>query len=156
MSIWDVYESINESRGITKRDRMLTREKRYITAKIVDSLSYFTVEIDGIQQNVTIINSDNYDQKTIISMPGEDIRHGGLVHWMDCYWIVNEKDANTELYAKGKLLQCNYLLKWIDDEGKIVEQWCNIEDGTKSKWFPHREICVINNSLNCWESLKLI
>lgn len=131
MSVWDSYEALTGARGTTKHDIVMQREKRYLTTKVPDNLSYFSVTIDGIPQNVAIINSDNLDQKTIISMPGEDVRHGGLVYWMNCYWIINEKDANTNIYAKGKLLQCNYLLKWIDKDGTIREQWCNVEDGTK-------------------------
>ena len=131
MSVWDSYEALTGSRGTTKHDIIMQREKRYLATKVPDNLSYFSVTIDDVPQNVAIINSDNLDQKTIISMPGEDVRHGGLVYWMNCYWIVYEKDANTNVYAKGKLLQCNYLLKWIDKDGVIREQWCNVEDGTK-------------------------
>lgn len=131
MSVWDSYESLAGVRGTTRRDAKLLREKRYLTTKLPDNLSYFSVQIDGVEQNVAILNSDNLDQKTIISMPGEDVRHGGLVWWMNCYWIINEKDANTNVYAKGKLLQCNYLLKWVDRDGIIREQWCMVEDGTK-------------------------
>lgn len=131
MSVWDSYNSLSEIRGVTKRERALLREQRYISKKLPDNLSYFTVTIDDVSQDVAIINSDNLDEKVIISMPNEDIRHGGLVYWMDCYWMVAEKDANKEVYAKGKLLQCNYLLKWVDSDGVIREQWCNVEDGTK-------------------------
>ena len=67
-------------------------------------------------------------------MPGEDFRLGVIVEWMDNHWLIVEKDANNEIYTKVKLLQCNYLLKWIevtDDKPKIIEQWCVIDDGTK-------------------------
>lgn len=104
MSIWDIYEKRMEIRGVTKRDTKLHREGRYLTAKLPDNLSYFDVTIDCIPQRVAIVNSDNLDEKTIFSMPGEDIRHGGTVKWMDHYWIVAEKDANNEVYARGKLL----------------------------------------------------
>lgn len=131
MSVWDSYEALAEVRGLTRRDTRLQREKRYLTTKLPDNLSYFTVTIDGVSQEVAIVNSDNLDQKYIYSMPGEDIKHGGMVYWMDCYWLVYEKDANREIYTRAKLLQCNYLLKWVDHDGIIREQWCNVEDGTK-------------------------
>lgn len=133
MSVWESYERMADVRGTDRRDISLKRERLFLERKLPWSLSYFDVTIDDIGQRVAIINSDNYDEKTIISMPGEDIRHGGLVYWMDHYWLVAEKDANTEVYAKGKLLECNYLLKWIDDQHVIHEQWCNVEDGTKLK-----------------------
>jgi len=85
----------------------------------------------AFEQEVAIINSDNLNEKYIYSLPGEDIVHGDLIYWMDNYWLVNERDANTTVYTRAKLLQCNYLLRWVTPDGEIYEQWCAIEDGTK-------------------------
>lgn len=131
MSVWDTYESRISARGGSVRNADKRREVHAINRHLPDNLSYTTVTIDGVEQIVAIINSDNLDEKRIISMPGEDIRHGGLVHWMDNYWLVTERDANTTIYTRGKLLQCNYLLKWVSDDYVIHEQWCVVEDGTK-------------------------
>lgn len=84
-----------------------------------------------IHQKVAIINSDNLDEKTIFSMPHEDIELGSLVYWMGNRWLVYERDANTTVYTRAKLIQCNHLLKWISSDGEIMEQWCVVEDGTK-------------------------
>ena len=131
MSVWDIYQSRLNSIGSTKRGAQFRRERRYLSTKAPDSLSYFTVDINGMSQNVTIVNTDNLNEKFIYSLPGEDIVPGGIVEWMDNFWLVTEKDAANELYARAKMTQCNYLLRWIDDESVIHEQWCIIEDGTK-------------------------
>ena len=147
MGMWDTYQSRSDAHGNTKREASLIREVRFINSKLPDSLSYQTVNIfpqeygyniesdesieHKIVQNVAIINSDNMNEKTIISMPSEDIVLGSLVVWMDNYWLVTERDANTTVYTKAKLIQCNHLLKWITDEDEIIEQWCIFEDGTK-------------------------
>ena len=131
MSLWDTYQSRLDSIGTTKRDSRFRRESRYLSAKLPDNLSYFTVDIDGLTQEVAIINTDNLDEKFIYSLPGEDIVPGGMVEWMGNHWLVTEKDAATELYARAKMTQCNYLLRWVDEEHSIHEQWCIIEDGTK-------------------------
>lgn len=149
MDKWQIYESRHDVHGRTKRDATLKREVRMLNTKLPDSLSYHTaiifdqehgVNVDSeemikaaIEQNVAIINSDNLDEKYIYSMPGEDIENGSLIHWMDNYWLVVERDANTTVYTRAKLLQCNYLLRWVSDENKICEQWCVVEDGTKLK-----------------------
>lgn len=161
MSVWDVYEDRMNARGATKRDTQLKREVRTINNRLPDSLSYQQVTIHemeygynltseemmsrAITQNVAVINSDNLNEKTIISLPGEDIVHGSLVRWMDNYWLVTERDANTTVYTRAKMTQCNHLLRWVSDEDKICEQWCIIEDGTKLK---HRTMC---NSLVYWK-----
>ena len=147
MNPWDIYETRINTHGGSKRNASYIREVRAINRKLPDNLSYqsaiiypmeYGYNIDteeiaehSIEQNVAIINSDNLNEKTIISMPKEDIGIGDLVYWMDTYWLVTERDFNTTLYTKAKLLQCNHLLKWITDDHKIIEQWCVVEDGTK-------------------------
>lgn len=131
MGVWDTYESRVSARGGTKRGAALRRETRMVGTKVKDNLSYQTVTIDDVAQEVAVINSDNLNEKTIIALPGEDIGHGSLVYWMDNYWLITERDANTTVYTRAKMIQCNYLLKWVSDDNTIHEQWCIIEDGTK-------------------------
>lgn len=150
MNVWDVYEDRINNSGATKREAFLKREQRTLNIKTKDSLSYQTVTVytqdnsynisseeaqkKSFMQDVTIINSDNLDEKTLITLPGEDMDCGNIIYWDGNYWIVEERDANTTIYTKTKLRQCNHLLKWVDPESKqIIEQWCYIEDGTKLK-----------------------
>lgn len=133
MGVWDIYTKRVNVRGGTERNANKRREIIAIQNHLPDNLSYTDVTIDDISQTVAIINSDNLNEKRIISMPGEDIRHGGLVYWMDNHWLITERDANTTIYTRGTMLQCNYLLKWVSDDDVIHEQWCVVEDGTKSR-----------------------
>lgn len=139
MSAWDTYEERIGRRGSTKRQAALNREISYIDRKLPENLSYNeTVPIDGVEQNVAIINSDNLNEKMIYSLPGEDLVHGGLVEWMDNRWLITERDANTTLYTRARMVQCNHLLKWVDADDVIREQWCIVEDGTKLRRKPVR------------------
>lgn len=143
MSVWDLYQQRTNVRGDTKRMTQYNREVRTLRNKLPDNLSYQTVDIydithgynicdrEPLQQELAIINSDNLNEKMIYSMPEQDIVHGGLVHWMDNYWLITERDANTNIYARAKMIQCNHLLRWVSDEDEIIEQWCIVEDGTK-------------------------
>lgn len=131
MSVWDTYASRIEAHGGSKRNAAMVRESRLLNTRLKDSLSYHEAIVDGMTRNVAIINSDNLNEKTMCSLPGEDFICGGLVEWEDNHWLITEKDANNEVYTKVKLLQCNHLLKWVDDDDIIREQWCVIEDGTK-------------------------
>lgn len=131
MSIWDTYENRAAISGRTKRDAFLNRERRLLNTKQQDNLSYHRVIVDGIEKCVTITNTQNHNEKTIISKNHNDFRCGSYIEWMNNYWLITEYDANTEVYTKATMVQCNYLLKWIDNNGNIHEQWCIIEDGTK-------------------------
>ena len=146
MSVWDTYRNRMEPHGTTIREVAKIQESRMLLNKMQENLSYFTITVydqahgynimdepnkcGAYQQNVAIINSDNLNEKYIYSLPGEDIEHGCLIWWMDNYWLVTERDANSNVYVRGKMIQCNYLLKWVSDN-KIYEQWCIVEDGTK-------------------------
>lgn len=131
MNVWDTYSSRMTARGGSRRNSQLLREQRTLLTKLPHSLSYHHVLLDSIERDVAIIDTDNLDTKFIYALPGEDIRHGGLVEWADNHWLVTERDANTEVYTRAKMLQCNYLLRWVDDDGEIHEHWTIIEDGTK-------------------------
>lgn len=131
MSVWDSYENRMAISGHTKRESVLRRELHMLSAKLSDSLSFHSVEIDNATQEVAITNSDNLNEKTIYSLPSDVVKGGGLVSWMNNHWLITECDANTEIYTKAKMRQCNHLLKWVDADGKTHEQWCIIEDGTK-------------------------
>lgn len=131
MNPWDTYNARSSLRGVTARDREKNALMNRLTHQIPSTLSYHNVDIDGQERNIVIINSDNLNQKTLCSLPGEDIRHGAMVEWMNYRWLVTERDANTEIYTKCIMLQCNYLLKWVNSRGEIVERWCVVEDGTK-------------------------
>lgn len=146
MSIWDDYAARCAVRGTTKRGAALRRLDRYLGNKLPDNLSYQSVLIGETSVNVAIIRSDNLNEKYIYSMPGETLDCGVLVFWEDYYWLITEVDAANEVYQRGIMLQCNYLLKWIDDSDVIHEQWCIVEDGTKLK----RVTCT-RNSLAYWK-----
>ena len=128
MSVWDTYLDRAEIRGSTKREAVLNRTKRNLINHIEDNLSYHNATVNKVSRKVAIIDSDNLNIKTIISMPCETFECGSIVCWADNHWIITEVDANTEVRTKGKMTQCNYLLNWIDTDGVIHKQWCIIED----------------------------
>lgn len=131
MSVWDTYQNRIEFSGATKRERARQREIAHLNRKLRDNLSYKEVKINGENRSVIITNTDDYSIKAIMSMPDEKLSHGGIVDWEDNKWLITSVNADNELYESGKITQCNYLLKWLNDKGEIVERWCVVEDGTK-------------------------
>jgi len=131
MSLWDTYQSRLDAHGGDRRGALLRRVSRSLRTKMPASLSFHSVLLNGEPRSLSIINSDNLDQKTLCTLPGEDLPHGGMVEWMGNHWLITERDANNEVYTKGIMRQCNYLLRWIAEDGNIIERWCIVEDGTK-------------------------
>lgn len=64
-------------------------------------------------------------------MPGERLVCGTYVKWMDNTWLITNLEATYQLYQSATMRQCNYCLKWINDEGAIVSRQVYVEDGTK-------------------------
>lgn len=131
MNPWGVYNSRMNATGATRRTSELQRATRSMGSGMKSSLAFQNMIINGEPRGVSVIDSDNLNQKTICSLPGEDIPPGGTVEWMGEHWLVTQRDANNEVYTKGVMQQCNYLLKWVSPEHHIIERWCIVEDGTK-------------------------
>ena len=131
MDTWETYALRVGDLGGTARRASLLQEQDMLTHMIKSSLSYHKTLIDGEPRNVAIINSDNLEEKLIFSLPGETLHCGSLVEWMNNHWLIVELDANTEVYTRAKLLQCNHILKWVSADGVIHQQWSVVEDGTK-------------------------
>lgn len=132
MSAWDTYQARLEANGTTRRERALKHTQSYISKKITDSLSCHKVLINGIEQTVAILNQrEDMAFKKICALPGETLLHGGIVDFADSKWLITELDANDEVYTSGMMQRCNYLLKWLNKNGEIIEKWCIVEDGTK-------------------------
>lgn len=136
MGAWNSYDArMCASNGLNsdpKRDATLDHTQNRINRKIVSSLSYETVQVNGTEQRVSVADvTGDLATKKIFSVPGEDLPHGEVIEWDGAMWLITEVDAHKTLYTKGRMRRCNYYLKWIDDNGEIVSRWCVVEDGTK-------------------------
>ena len=49
----------------------------------------------------------------------------------DTYWLVYNSFNVNDVHYEGKLIQCNYPLKWQLSNGKVVERWANIVSASK-------------------------
>ena len=49
----------------------------------------------------------------------------------DTYWLVYTAFNVNDIEYTGKLIQCNYLLKWQLSDGKIIQRWTNIVSASK-------------------------
>lgn len=131
MSVWDRYSSRVQVHGKTQRGAALRQDRRWLNSYMAASPSSHRIVIDNEETEAVILDSDNLNIKTICMYPGEPLKNGSLVLWNDQSWLVTELDANNELYFRGVMQQCNYLLRWINADGKIIERWSIVEDGTK-------------------------
>ena len=127
----DRYTARINLHGTTQRERMLNRTKANLQNKVVDSLSYKTIKLNGIETQLVINEGTQPYYKEFESMPGQEINIGDYVEWANSWWLVTTCDYDDELYRNGKLQQCNYLLKWQNELGEIIERQAVVLSASK-------------------------
>jgi hypothetical protein len=50
---------------------------------------------------------------------------GYYIKYKDRYWLITGLVDNNGIYEKAVLVICNYLLSWINRDGKIIQRWVN-------------------------------
>jgi len=89
-----------------------------------NTLYAYSVLVGGVSQDLTIIKTQDFNIKKIKSRPGEYFYSGQIVQWANAFWLIEEFDSNTDLLTYGKMHECNYLLKWQNASGTVVERHC--------------------------------
>lgn len=127
----DRYSARINLHGTTYRERLLNRTKDTLNIKLPNGLSYKDVLLNG-EETQLIINSGNQTYyKEFQSLPNAVINAGDYVDFANKKWLVTSADADDELYIDGQLEECNWLLKWQNEQGDIVERWAVILSASK-------------------------
>lgn len=127
----DRYSARINLHGTTQRERIANRLKNNINIKANGSLSYKEVKLNGVDTYLIIDSGTQAYYKEYKSLPGQEINIGDYVEWANSHWIVFTCDSDDEFYRDGKLYQCNYLLKWQNEIGKIITRWAHIQSASK-------------------------
>ena len=132
MSVWDAYKDRLDQVGISKHNMLVSMTKEKLSRQMLDSPSCREVVVNGKKQFISITHHAEDGYKKIASLPGQKLRHGGLVDFANGKWLITQVDPDEEFYQKGVMRQCNHILRWISPTtGQIQEKWCVVEDGTK-------------------------
>ena len=127
----DRYTARINLHGTTQRERMVNRTKANLQNKVVDSLSYKTIKLNGVETQLIINEGTQPYYKEFESIPGQEINIGDYIEWANSWWLVTTCDYDDELYRNGKLQQCNYLLKWQNELGEIIERQAVVLSASK-------------------------
>ena len=123
----DRYTARINLHGTTDRERALNIAKIDLSNRLPRNPSYKLIKIDGIDSSLIIDSESNVHYKAIKSMPNKVFYAGQIVDFANSKYLITEADSDGELYVDGKMEECNYLLKWQDASGNIIERWCITE-----------------------------
>ena len=130
------YEDRIAAIGLTRRERNKWHTGEYLSRHLKESLAYKEVELNGVKTHLVIdYGNQTYEKRfrTLINGIDEDFAEvvvGDYVWFADSMWIVHDADSDAEMYVDGKMYQCNYLLRWQDETGKIIERWSHIQNAS--------------------------
>lgn len=127
----DRYEARINLHGTTQRERAKNRLIARLNDRTQHSLSYKDILLNGIETQLIINSGTQPYYKEFQSLPDQQINIGDYIEWANSHWIVTTCDSDDEIYRDGKLEQCNYLLKWQNELGEIVERWSIVKSASK-------------------------
>ena len=137
---WDLYAKQLQHKGVTSRDRIISREKEALIAQFEKAPSAKNTLVDGELKKMIVSSTQVLNEKTFVLMPGDTIKIGDIVVWENLHWLVVELDFDNTIAYKGRIAQCNRQIRWQNPATKdIIERWClmtkpytsNVTNGTQ-------------------------
>lgn len=144
MSLRLMKERMKQS-GISARDEMLIDGQSLIKEELEHDVSYSPTMFiynpaDGCDDrpaNMRIYDrkysSLNGNYQHFLTAHDNPIKIGDYLHDAkdDTYWLVYNAFNVNDVHYEGKMIQCNYKLKWRLPNGSIVSRWANIVSASK-------------------------
>ena len=128
------YERI-ASIGLTRRQRAVNHQRDYFYRRLPESISYKEVELNGVPTHLIVDKDTKPYYKKYRSLISTDPNYvkpkvGDYVKWAGAMWLIMNADSDDELYVDGQMYQCNYLLRWQNPSGKIIERWVHVDNAS--------------------------
>ena len=162
--------------GISPRDEMIRDGQNLLKEELEHDTSYSPTmyfydaenEKDDRLANFRVYgrknSSLNGNYMNFLTTYDNPVNIGDYIHDTkdDTYWLVYTAFNVNDIEYTGKLIQCNYLLKWQLSDGKIVQRWANIVSASKYDTGENGNSTIVLSSNNftilmgyCDEALEL-
>ena len=144
MSLQLMKERIKHS-GSSSREEMIIDGQNLLKEELEHDSSYSptmyfwnpVLECDDRPARVRIYNrkysslNGNYQQ--FLTTYDNPLKIGEYLHDTkdDTYWLVYNSFNVNDVHYEGKMIQCNYLLKWQLSNGEIIQRFANIVSASK-------------------------
>lgn len=175
MSLQLMKERVKQS-GITPREEMIRDGQNLLFEELEHDSSYSPTvyfydpvkKTDDRLAKLRIYgrqySSLNGNYQNFLTTYDNPIKIGEYIHDTkdDTFWLVYNSFNVNDTHYEGKLIQCNYLLRWQLSDGTIVERWANIVSASKYDMGETGNSVIILSSNNftiiigfCEEGLEL-
>lgn len=146
MSLHLMKERIKQS-GLSLREEMVRDGQNLLSEELEHDTSYSptaffwkynqNIGYDDRPAKLRIYNrkysSLNGNYQYFLTTYDNPVKIGDYIHDTkdDTYWLVYNSFNVNDVHYEGKMIQCNYLLKWQLADGTIMERWANIVSASK-------------------------
>ena len=162
--------------GVTPRDEMIRDGQNLLKEELEHDTSYSPTiffydtenEKDDRLANFRVYgrknSSLNGNYMNYLTTYDNPVKIGDYIHDTkdDTYWLVYTAFNVNDIEYTGKLIQCNYLLRWQLSDGKIIQRWANIVSASKYDTGENGNSTIVLSSNNftilmgyCDEALEL-
>ena len=131
--------------GHTPREEMIRDGQNLLKEELEHDSSYSSTmffydsdnKVDDRLANLRVYgrknSSLNGNYMNFLTTYDNPVKIGDYIHDTkdDTYWLVYNSFNVNDVHYEGKLIQCNYPLKWQLSNGKVVERWANIVSASK-------------------------
>ncbi len=131
--------------GVTPREEMIRDGQNLLKEELEHDSSYSPTmyfydtvnkkddRIANLRVYSRKYSSLNGNYMNFLTTYDNPVRIGDYIHDTkdNTYWLVYNSFNVNDIHYEGKLIQCNYLLRWQLLDGKIVERWANIVSASK-------------------------
>lgn len=144
MSLQLMKERIKHG-GCTAREEMIIDGQNLLKEELEHDSSYSptmyfwnpVLECDDRPAKLRIhsrkYSSLNGNYQQFLTTHDNPVKIGEYIHDIkdDTYWLIYNSFNVNDIHYEGKMIQCNYLLKWQLLNGDIVKRWANIVTASK-------------------------
>lgn len=144
MSLQLMKERVKHS-GSTAREEMIIDGQNLLKEELEHDSSYSTtmyfwdpvLGCDDRPAKIRIYNrkysSLNGNYQSFLTIYDNPIKIGEYLHDTkdDTYWLIYNSFNVNDVHYEGKMIQCNYLLRWQLANGEIIERYSNIVSASK-------------------------
>ena len=144
MSLQLMKERVKHS-GSTAREEMIIDGQNLLKEELEHDSSYsptmyFWNQVLGCDDKPAKVriykrkySSLNGNYQNFLTTYDNPIKIGEYLHDTkdDTYWLVCNSFNVNDVHYEGKMIQCNYLLKWQLANGEIIERYSNIVSASK-------------------------
>lgn len=97
----------------------------------------YDIEINGVMERCIVQTSSNplrelNDIRKIQCPVSADVRRGYYVKYEGFVWIIDTNVVNVDgAYLSTRMSRCQYILRWQNGNGDIIQRWAYASDQTK-------------------------